>query len=148
MSRSKIILATVATATGVVALAGCAKLFPKQSDAAKHGALFAVTAEKTPFFRYGPQQGQGPDRELTRDTLVTVIRHAFAYSKVRLADGEKGFVANEDIARAPERLIAENNSARRDDVSDLPPTPPVKLPAADNSPEFEPTPIPQELMPQ
>lgn len=148
MSRSKIILATAAIVTGAVALAGCAKLFPKHSDAAKHDALFAVMAEKTPFYRYGPQQGQGPDKELVRDTLVTVIRHAFAYSKVRLADGEKGFVANEDIARAPERLIVENNSATADHVSDLPPTPPVKLPAADNSPEFEPTPLPQQLMPQ
>jgi len=134
--------------TGLFALTGCAKLFSKHSTAPKHDALYAVTAEKTPFYHYGPQQGHGPDKELTKDTLVTVIRYSFAYSKVRLADGEQGFVANEDMIRAPERLIAASNSATGEDASDLPPTPQVKLPTADSSPEFEPTPVPEPLMPQ
>ena len=108
--------------------------------------MFVVTAEKTAFYRYGPQQGQGPDSELPRDTLVTLIRRSFGYAKVRLQDGQQGFVAGDDLARAPERLIAQANGSD-DDVTPLPPTPTVKLPIADPSPEFEPTPIPQPLMP-
>src|SRR3954451_13492810 len=110
---------------------------PKSKPA--HDTLFAVTAEKTSFYHYGPQQGRGPDRELPRDTLVTVIRRSWGYSKVKLEDDEQGFVASDDLGRAPERLIAQIN---HDDISDLPPPPPVKLPTSDNSPEFEPTPIP------
>ena len=147
MSWSKNTVVALAAMTAVALFSGCARWFKSNANAARHNGLFAVTAEKTPFYRYGPQQGRGPDRELTRDTLVTLIRHSFGYSKVRLDDGEQGFVANDDIGQAPERLIAQTTSSARDRVSELPPPPPVKLPTSDNSPEFEPTPIPQQLMP-
>jgi hypothetical protein len=148
MGRSKIAFVSLIAISAIVTLSGCAKWFSKSSASAKHGTFFAVTAEKTPFYRYGPQQGGGPDRELTKDTLVTMIRHAFAYSKVRLPDGEQGFVANDDLSRASESLIAQaNRTDASEDVDPLPPTPTVKLPTADTSPEFEPTPIPQPLMP-
>jgi hypothetical protein len=124
-------------------IGGSSKSKPKPN----HDGLLAVTAEKTPFYELGPQQGRGPDRELTRDTVVTVIRHSWGYSKVKLEDGKQGFVANDDLGQAPERLIAQLTTSH-EDVSDLPPPPPVKLPTSDNSPEFEPTPIPRQLMPQ
>lgn len=130
-----------------VVLAGCARLFPQHATLGKtkHPVLFIVTAETTPFYRYGPQQAQGPDRQLEKDTLVTVIRHAFGYSKVRLTDGQQGFVANDDLVRAPEKLVAAANEGDSQEES-LPPPPEVKLPTAD--PELEPTPIPEPLMPQ
>lgn len=70
------------------------------------GKLFAVTAAKTPFFRYGPQQGSGPDMELPKDTLMTLIRPSFGYSKVHLTSGEEGYVSSEDISVASPSLIA------------------------------------------
>lgn len=110
--------------------------------------MFAVTAKKAPFYHLGPMQGRGPDRELIQDTLVTVVHFSLGYSKVKLLSGETGFVANDDIARAPLRLIAQANSVS-EEISVLPPTPHVELPTRDTpSPDFEPTPIPASLMPQ
>lgn len=136
-------------AISIVVCGGCAKLnlLGHRSKAINGKDLFVVTAAQTPFYRYGPQQMAGPDRQLPRDTVLTLVRHAFGYSKVRLEDGQQGFVANDDLGKAPERLVAQLNAAN--DAASLPPPPPVKLPAADPpSPEFEPTPLPQSLMPQ
>jgi uncharacterized protein YgiM (DUF1202 family) len=140
---------TVAAISAMIAFSSCAQWFGAHSKSTRPETLFAVSAEQTPFYRYGPQQGHGPDRQLPKDTLVTVIRHSFAYSKVRLADGQQGFVANDDLSRASEHLIAQTTaSSTNDEAAALPPTPEVKLPTADASPEFEPTPLPQPLMPQ
>src|SRR4029077_9885522 len=68
--------------------------------------FYAVSADKTPFFRYGPQQGNGADMQLPRDTLMTVIRPSFGYCKVHLLSGDDGYVASEDIHVAPAALIA------------------------------------------
>lgn len=78
--------------------------------AATNGKVFAVTADKTSFYRYGPQQGNGPDQELPRDTLVTLIRPSFGYSKVQLVQGNtEGYVASEDIKPASATLLASLN---------------------------------------
>jgi hypothetical protein len=150
MNRTRIIAATLFAICALTLISGCARWFGKRSAAATNTALFAVTADTTAFYKFGPQQGHGPDRSLTRDTLVTVIRRSFGYSKVRLEDGEQGFVANDDLTRAPERLIAQAHDASSQDMDmePLPPTPQVRLPVSDPSPEFEPTPLPQPLMPQ
>lgn len=72
-----------------------------------NGKVFAVTAEKTSFFRYGPQQGNGPDQSLPKDTLMTLIRPSFGYCKVQLMPGaQQGYVASEDIRPAPQTLLA------------------------------------------
>ena len=149
MSRIKLVGLTF-LALSVAMCSGCAKLnlFGRNSKAASSKDLLAVTASQTPFYRYGPQQTQGADRQLPRDTIVTLVRHSFGYSKVRLEDGAQGFVANEDLGKAPERLVAQLNGSDNDAAS-LPPPPPVKVPTADPpSPEFEPTPLPQSLLPQ
>src|SRR4051812_50039191 len=135
--RSKIAMIGLALAVAS-ALPSCSCLPPppiigpssKPKPNPAHAAFFALTAEKTSFYHYGPQQGRGPDRELPRDTLVTVIRHSWGYSKVKLEDDEQGFVASDDLGRAPERLIAQIS---HDDISALPPPPPVKLPTSANS---------------
>ena len=75
------------------------------------GKVFAVTAEKTSFFRYGPQQGNGPDESLPKNTLMTLIRPSFGYCKVQLMPSAKeGYVASEDIQPAPPTLLAALNS--------------------------------------
>jgi hypothetical protein len=146
MGPGKFLILAVALTCVTTALCGCGKWFSKKSAAKHEGAgVFAVTAEQTAFYRYGPQQAHGPDHELPKDTLVTMIRHSFAYSKVRLANGERGFVANDDIRRASESLIAQGRSEEENES--LPPPPPVNLPSAEPAPEFEPTPIPNPLMP-
>ncbi len=68
--------------------------------------FYAVTADKTAFFKFGPQQGKGADMELPKDTLMTVIRPSFGYCKVHLTNGEVGYVASEDIGAAPSTLLA------------------------------------------
>lgn len=73
---------------------------------ANNGKMFAVTAASTSFYRYGPQQGNGPDQTLPRDTVMTLIRPSFGYSKVHLIAGGEGYVASEDIKPATPTLLA------------------------------------------
>ena len=104
--------------------------------------LFAVTAENAAFFHYGPQQGNGPDRMLSRNTLVRLIRSSWGYSKVQLIDDhEQGYVATEEISAAPANLIATANTTptpspagEQFDLSSSDPrlnAPPENLPAPD-----------------
>lgn len=86
---------------------------------------YSVAASQTPFYRHGPQQGNGPDMQLPRDSIMKVIRPSFGYVKVQLQDGEKGYVANEDIRPAPATLVAEKLAS--------PPAPTV----ADQSEQFQ-----------
>ncbi len=126
----------------------------KQLTTPEGGKPYVVATEKTAFYRYGPQQGNGPDMELPKDTVVNLIRSSFGYSKVRLAStGEQGFVAMEDIMRASPTLLAsltkppehlpsttpssdssaENFDLRSTDASFVPP--PEDLPPPDLPPE-------------
>lgn len=71
------------------------------------GKVYVVATEKTSFYRYGPQQGNGADTELPKDTLVNLIRNSFGYSKVQVpSTGQQGFVASEDIMPASPTLLA------------------------------------------
>lgn len=82
------------------------------------GKAYVVATEKTAFYRYGPQQGNGPDNELPKDTVVNLIRNSFGYSKVQIASsGEQGFVASEDIMPAPAKLLAALNTPKPDPVA-------------------------------
>jgi hypothetical protein len=94
----------VAICVVAVLLSGCGgrKILVRRDS----GKLYAVTAQKTPFFRYGPQQGSGADMELPKDTLMTLIRPSFGFCKVHLTSGEEGYVASEDIDVASPALIA------------------------------------------
>ena len=78
----------------------------KPSAATGNGKYYAVSASETPFYHYGPLQGSGPDQRLPQDTLVTVVRPSFGYSKVRLLNGEQGYLASEDIHIASAALVA------------------------------------------
>ncbi len=112
MKTNSIFSTVLFAAVAVTLVSGC------QSDSAlarvtskmtrpDGGETFVVATEKTAFYRYGPQQGSGPDMELPKDTLVNLIRNSFGYSKVKIADsGQQGFVSSEDIMRASPTLIA------------------------------------------
>lgn len=122
--------------------AGCSS--SGRSRAATGTKFYAVTADSTPFYRYGPQQASGPDKTLPKDSLITLIRTSFGYSKVKLITGEQGFVASEHIQVASPALIAAANTPPIEALTtptqlDLPETPPFP---PEPSSEFEPTPIP------
>lgn len=119
----------------------------------KSGKLFAVTADQTSFYRYGPQQGNGPDESLPKDTLMKLIRPSFGYCKVQLVTGDKeGYVASEDIKPAPPTLVAAltapppgpagSGSTRENfDIRSTEPPPPEALPDPDLPPaSVEPSP--------
>jgi len=134
-------------AATIVLLVGCNELERNPATAADGGKFYVVTAESADFFQYGPQQGNGPDQKLKKGTLVTLIRPSFGTCKVRLPDGQQGFVANEDIGVASKDLIAAANapaarprSARfRFDSPD-----PRLVVPSEPLPWIEPTPIPDE----
>ncbi len=120
---------------------GCAKSNPNRPSAANSGKFYAVVADTTAFYHYGPQQANGPDKKLPRDALMTLIHPSFGYAKVRLAAGsEEGFVASDDIRPAPATLVAAVTAT----PTPIPHIdyPEPKLPTSEPAPNFEPTPIP------
>ncbi len=93
---------------GAALVAGCGGSTIKIPTASgTTGGWYSVAANQTPFYRYGPQQGSGPDTQLSHDSIMKVIRPSFGYVKVQLQDGESGYVASEDIRPAPSALVAE-----------------------------------------
>jgi hypothetical protein len=137
----------------LVLLSACASRKDNPVSASNSGKIFAVTAAKTSFFRYGPQQGNGADQELPKDTLVTLIRPSFGYSKVQLVEGAlEGYVASEDIRPAPPTLLASRNATSDSSISSgsenfdtesSEPPPPEALPDPDLPPtSTEPTQVP------
>ncbi|MEO5719883.1 MAG: hypothetical protein ABIR71_00250 [Chthoniobacterales bacterium] len=141
--------------SGVVFLSACATNGSKPTVKITNGKMFAVIADTTSFYRYGPQQGNGPDQELPRDTVMTLIRPSFGYSKVQLLAGAEGYVASEDIKPAPPTLLAALNapppsthsgagSERENfDIHSSEPPPPEDLPDPDLPPtSVEPPPEP------
>ncbi|MBA2435472.1 MAG: hypothetical protein H0V54_10420 [Chthoniobacterales bacterium] len=86
---------------------GCASSGKPKVSSGGTDNWYAVAAIQTPFYRYGPQQGYGPDMQLPHDSIMQVIQPSFGYVKVKLQDGESGYVASEDIRPAPPTLVAE-----------------------------------------
>ena len=114
--------------------------------ASNSGKYYAVSVKQAEFYLYGPQQASGPDRKLPQDTLVMLIRPSFGYSKVKLMNGQQGYVASQDIRAAPPEVVSAvtnppvSNETGRTPKFDLDPRllPPEPLP--NDAPE--PTPIP------
>src|SRR6059036_981088 len=138
---------------GVALLSGCSTVNKITKADTKSGKLFAVATDQTPFYRYGPQQGNGSDEKLPKDTLMTLIRPSFGYCKVQLVAGAKeGYVASEDIKPASPTLIASlttpppsiSSGSESFDTRSSQPPPPETLPAPDLPPAADaPTPPPQ-----
>lgn len=134
----------------------------KSAPSAINGARFyAVTAEQAAFYQHGPQQGNGPDTSLPRDTLVSLIRPSFGYSKVKVvSSGQQGYVLSDEMKVAsaslvlaatatptPPRITAAKTTPKFDLNSSDPrlAPPPEQLPAPDLPPDLPsetPTPIP------
>lgn len=102
----------------------------KQITTPEGGPPYVVATEKTAFYRYSPQQGNGADMELPKETLVNLIRSSFGYSKVQLTStGERGYVSSEDIMRASPTLLASLTKAREPMSNDTSPIPDDTSPA-------------------
>jgi hypothetical protein len=146
--KRKIFLLLNVSITAAVVLAGCAESNLNQATAANGGKFYAVITDSAPFYRYGPQQGNGPDMKLQKDRLMTLIHPSFGYCKVKLTTGEQGYVASDDIRPAPPAIVAAATAPRNRpsraarfpfDSSD-----PRLVEPQESLPEFdpEPTPIP------
>jgi hypothetical protein len=99
-------------ALAAVALCGCGGHATADKASALNGdRIYAVSSDAAAFYRYGPQQGNGPDRTLARDTLVRLIRPSFGYCKVQvMEDKQQGYVAADDLRVAPANLVAAANA--------------------------------------
>jgi hypothetical protein len=64
---------------------------------------YMSTRDFSPFYRFGPQQGGGPDATLRAGTRFKLLRREMGFSYVQLDDSRTGYVANENMAVAPPR---------------------------------------------
>jgi hypothetical protein len=103
-----------ACVAGAVLAAGCASSIKTGALSGTIEGWYAVSSSQTPFYRYGPQQGNGPDMQLPHDAIMKVIRPSFGYCKVQLMPSAKeGYVACEDIKPAPPTLLAALNASHQ-----------------------------------
>ena len=102
-----------------VVLAGCSGTTrttqTATTPAKREAKFFVVSVESAGFFRHGPQTGRDPDRTLSKETVVKLIRPSFGYSKVEIAaTGEQGYVSSEEIRPASSNLIASVSAPKID----------------------------------
>jgi hypothetical protein len=123
----------------VAFLFGCAKSKSAPQTAANTQSYYAVKTAEAAFYRYGPQQANGPDRKLPKDTLMTIGKPRFGYLRVKLTTGEEGFMSRDDLEPASPELVAK--------IMPTPTPRPAyyaepKLPTLEATPAVEPTAIP------
>lgn len=88
-----------------------------------------VTGPAAPFFKHGPAQGHAAELELEKGQRVTLLSKRMGYSHVMTADGEFGYVADDQlqvVARAPKVM---HLAARTGPVNPSFPIPPLPLPS-------------------
>ena len=71
-----------------------------------------VKADTTPFYHYGPQQLNGSDQDLKKDTRITMLERSRGYSRVRLPSNEVGYVGTEDITPLDANEIAAEDAQK------------------------------------
>ncbi|MEY2487299.1 MAG: hypothetical protein QOH39_2947 [Verrucomicrobiota bacterium] len=146
----KVLTPLVSIVVAFALLSGCSKWHLSKARGVSGNKFFAVQKDNTAFYLHGPGQGAGPDKTLPKDSLVTLIRTSFGFSKVKLGTGEQGYVWNEDIKPASSAVIAASAPRGEPDVGRLtqPNPPDPRLVPPDSLPEFEPTPIPEPPLPE
>ncbi len=92
---------------------GCSTAPKNAAVAGPNGAWYSVVTAQTPFYHYGPQQSNGPDRQLPKGSLMKVIRSSSGYGQVQLENGESGYVASEDIHPAPPAIAVKKTAPPR-----------------------------------
>jgi hypothetical protein len=122
-------------ALAALALAGCAGPTFAPDVAPEYVAI----RDRTPLYRYGPQQGGAPEAQVAKDDRVRMLRHELGYSLVQIPDGMTGYVANEDLAPAPPLptppAVPISTPEEGEALSPLPPVePPLPRPDMDVTP--------------
>jgi hypothetical protein len=80
---------------GALLIGGCA-------DGKKApGGAYVVSAATSPFYKYGPSQGSGPDQMLSQGQHVTLVSRQYGYSRVTTDAGLSGYVRDGDISPVP-----------------------------------------------
>lgn len=79
-----------------IALWGC-----KGIETTKDIGFYAVTAKQTHIYRFAPGQITAADLTLKQGERLVMLRREYGYSRVMTGNGEKGFVATNDIGPAP-----------------------------------------------
>ena len=146
MKVSSCVLGAILTVLAVC-VTSCSTSDLGAPTAPNSGKYYAVSVKQAEFYLYGPQQANGPDRKLPQDTLVMLIRPSFGYSKVKLMNGQHGYVASQDIRAAPPEVVSAATSPPVSNETSRTPKfhfdprllPPEPLP--NDAPE--PTPIPE-----
>jgi hypothetical protein len=109
--------------------------------------LFVVWVDSAAFFRHGPQTGRDPDKKLSKETVVKLIRPSFGFSKVEIAaTGEQGYVSSEEIRPASSNLIASVSAPKVDPLA-TPSTSPTEEQFQLNSNDPRLVPPPEDLPP-
>jgi hypothetical protein len=106
MKVSSCVLGGTLTLLATVCATSCSTSDLGAPTASNSGKYYAVSAKRAEFYLYGPQQASGPDLKLPQDTLVMLIRPSFGYSKVKLMNGQQGYVASQDIRAAPPEVVS------------------------------------------
>lgn len=117
------------------------------STAKRDSKLYVVSVDSAGFFRHGPQAGRAPDKTLSKETVVKLIRPSFGYSKVQVVEtGEQGYVSSEEIRPASSALLASVSAPKTDPL-----TTPSTAPAVEqfnlNSTDPRLVPPPEDLPP-
>ena|ERR1700730_1424174 len=139
-------LELIGCAAALASLIACSEVDPNNASAATPGQKFyAVTSESVGFYRHAPVPGIDPDQTLKKGALMTLIRPSFGYCKVKLASGERGYIASEEIGLASPTLIAAATAPAKSKSAHfrLGPDPLSLGPADEPEPDFLPTPIPE-----
>jgi hypothetical protein len=117
------------------------------TPAKREAKLFVVSVESTGFYRHGPQAGRDPDKKLSKETVVKLIRPSFGYSKIEIAaTGEQGYVSSEEIRPASSKLIASVSAPKVDPLA-TPSTSPAVEQFEMNSNDPRLVPPPEDLPP-
>ncbi len=101
---------------------------------------YLVIRGGAPFWTYGPQQAGLPDERLDLGDPVRVVRWEYGFSRVKLEAGLTGYMANEDLEKAPDGTIWRGDTGlpavappRGPEVSETEPTATARV----NKPERE-----------
>ncbi len=83
--------------TSTLVLTGCHAVHYDDASA----PAMIVSSQLAPVFFQGPTQIKGLDANLVKGAEVYLLTKEIGYSYVRLYDGRKGYMANDDLTPAP-----------------------------------------------
>lgn len=119
-------------------MAGCTgqKAPVASQEAAKKGQeekWYVVSVKQAPFYEFGPAQATGPSFGVKEGDYLMLLKREPGFSRVRLEDGQEGYIANDFIKEAPNgpafSLFINDRPTRAEIEEFVPPTFDESLPA-------------------